>query len=176
MDASNLLFAGDINFHMDGDTNNDTRRFSDVFKHGNLTQHVEGPTHVAGHTIDGLITRSSDAILNNIRIYMPHMSDHSAMQCTLRLAKPPNIQVTTTELQTYQYRCGKNYAVDMYNETIGAINDKHAPLLTRTVTVRPHTPWYNDSIPSQKCVRRQLEQRQRTIGLEFASLSRYPQP
>ena len=32
--------------------------------------------------------------------------------------------------------------------------------------VRLHTPWYNDSIRSQKCVRRQLERRWRTYGLE----------
>ena len=33
-----------------------------------------------------------------------------------------------------------NYAVDMYNETIEAIIDKHAPLPTSIATVRPHTP------------------------------------
>ena len=59
----------------------------------------------------------------------------------------------------------------MYNETIGAIIDKHAPLTTRTVTVRPHTPWYNDSIRSQKCVRRQLERRWKTSGLECDGLA-----
>ena len=67
MDASNLLVAGDFNFHLDDKLNNDTRRCIDLLKPGNLTQHVEGPTHVAGHTIDLLITRSSNAFLNNIR-------------------------------------------------------------------------------------------------------------
>ena len=64
-----------------------------------------------------------------------------------------------------------NYAVVMFNETIGAIIDKHAPLTTRTVTVRPHTPWYNDSIRSQKCVIRQLERRWKTTGLECDRLA-----
>ena len=43
---------------------------------------------------------------------------------------------------------GTNYAVDIYNETIGTIIDKHAPSTTRNVTVLPHTPWYNDTIRS----------------------------
>ena len=60
MDTSNLLVAGDFNFHMDNISNNDTRRFLDLLEVADLKQHVEGPTHVAGHTIDLLITRSSD--------------------------------------------------------------------------------------------------------------------
>ena len=34
------------------------------------------------------------------------------------------------------------------------------------MNVRPHTPWYNDNIRSLKCVRRHLERRWRTSGLE----------
>ena len=64
-----------------------------------------------------------------------------------------------------------NYAVETYNETIEAIVDKHAPLTTRIVTVRPHTPWYNDSIRATKCLRRQLERRWRTTGRECDGLA-----
>ena len=35
-----------------------------------------------------------------------------------------------------------NYAVDTYNTGLTAIIDKHAPIKTRTVDVRPDTPWY----------------------------------
>ena len=59
----------------------------------------------------------------------------------------------------------KNYAVETYNE------DKHAPLTTRTVTVRPHTPWYDDSTRVTKCLRRQLERRWITNGLECDRLA-----
>ena len=96
MDTSNLLVAGDFNFHMDNISNNDTRRFLDLLEGADLKQHVEGPIHIAGHTIDLLITRSSNTFLNNIRIDIPHMSDHTTMHCTLRLTKPPSTQETTT--------------------------------------------------------------------------------
>ena len=44
-------------------------------------------------------------------------------------------------------------------------------LTTRIVTVRPHIPWYNDSIRATKCLRRQLERRWRTTGLECDRLA-----
>ena len=102
MDTSNLLVAGDFNFHMDNISNNNTRRFLDLLEVADLKQHVECPTRVAGPTIDLLITQSSNTFLNNIRIDFPHMSDHSAIHCTLRLTRPPNTQVTTT---TRSYKC-----------------------------------------------------------------------
>ena len=189
MDRSNVLIVGDFIFHMDDETNNETGRFIDLLKAGDRTQHIEGPTHVAGHTIGLLITRSSDAFLDNIRIDIPHMPDHSAILCTLRLAKPPNIQVTTTSrsnkhvstaaicedirslLLSKHLPDNMIYAVDMYNETIGPVIYKHEPLTRHTVTVRPHTQWYNDSVRSQKCVRCQLERRWRTTGLECDRLA-----
>ena len=33
---------------------------------------------------------------------------------------------------------------DQYDSIISSINDKHAPLKTRNVTIHPFTPWYND--------------------------------
>ena len=70
MDTSNLLVASDFNFHTDDESNNETGSFIALLKAGDRTQYVEGPTHVAGHTIDLLITRSSYAFLDNIRIHI----------------------------------------------------------------------------------------------------------
>ena len=39
--------------------------------------------------------------------------------------------------------------------------DKHAPLLQRTITVRPHARWYNEQLRDAKHVRRQLERKWR---------------
>ena len=94
MDTCKVLVAGDVNFRMDNESNNDTKRFLDLLNAGYLTQNLEGRTHDAEHTVNLLTTRSSDAFRNNIGIDIPHMSDHSAIQRTLRLANPPNVQVT----------------------------------------------------------------------------------
>ena len=67
-DTSNVLVAGDFDYHMDNNSNNDTRRILDRLKAGYLTQHVEFSTHVAGYNNDLLITRSYDAFLKKIII------------------------------------------------------------------------------------------------------------
>ena len=49
--------------------------------------------------------------------------------------------------------------------------DKHAPLVTKEVIIRPNTPWFTDSITAAKRLRRQAERRwyssKLTIHLEI---------
>ena len=112
---------------MDDESNNDTRRFLDRLKAGDLTHHVEGPTHVARHTIDLLIIHSSDAFLNNIIIDIPHRSDHSAIHCTLRLAKPQNIEVKTTNC-SYKNVSTAAICEDIQSLLLKAVSLSHAPI------------------------------------------------
>ena len=55
--------------------------------------------------------------------------------------------------------------LDQYDDTISALLDKHAPLQTRTITVRPKVPWFNGDIKIAKQKRRQLERRWRQSRL-----------
>jgi hypothetical protein len=57
--------------------------------------------------------------------------------------------------------------VDQYNKTLTSIFDSHAPAKIRTVTVRPNSPWYNDSIREAKLKRRRLEKKWRRSNLEI---------
>ena len=112
---------------MDDESNNDTRRFLDRLKAGYLTHEVEGPTHVARHTIDLLIIRSPDAFLNTIITDTPHMSDHSAFHCTLRLAKPPNIVVKATNW-SYKYVSTAAICEDIESLLLKAGSQSHTPI------------------------------------------------
>ena len=47
--------------------------------------------------------------------------------------------------------------VKQYNTVLGEIADKPAPIITRTVTVRPCAPWYTDEKASAKYLRMKLE-------------------
>ena len=38
---------------------------------------------------------------------------------------------------------------------------KHAPLVTKTITVRPNSPWYTEDIGVEKSTRRRFERRWR---------------
>ncbi len=67
----------------------------------NLTQHVKGGTHNSGHTLDLVITRSSDSIVHKVNIIDPLISDHEAIVFDLAIAKPPPV------IKSISYRCVK---------------------------------------------------------------------
>ena len=52
--------------------------------------------------------------------------------------------------------------VDCYNTTLAGLHDRHAPLKTKTVTVRPQVHWYSEEIREAKRVCRRTERKWRT--------------
>ena len=48
----NILMAGDFNFHIDNIGDSDTIKLNKILESFNLQQHVNGPTHKKGHTLD----------------------------------------------------------------------------------------------------------------------------
>lgn len=71
-----LFIAGDFNFRMDLVHRNNTIRFSELLETFDLLQHVTESTHIFGHILDLIITRSTnDLILGPIFANSP-LSDH----------------------------------------------------------------------------------------------------
>ncbi|KAK2550381.1 hypothetical protein P5673_028894 [Acropora cervicornis] len=70
------LLTGDFSFHVDDCTDH-------LLDSHNLIQHVSGPPH----TLDLRITRTCDGIIENWSTLNPHLSDHSAIQSRLLLAR-----------------------------------------------------------------------------------------
>ena len=69
------VITGDLNFHLDNFTNYDTVKFTSVLQSFGMMQHVKGPTHVLGQTLDVIITRDTDKNLSNIEVIDPGLSD-----------------------------------------------------------------------------------------------------
>lgn len=157
--SDNIIVVGDFNIHVDV-INTETERFSDILTTLNLHQHVTGPAHMDGHTLDLIITRSEDELVTECTV-SEFLSDHAAVHCTLHLEKPKPLR------QTIQFRKYKNieqnsFKTDIqtsalvsepdkssselfcqYNTIMSALPHTHAPVLTRTVTVRTKVPWIN---------------------------------
>ena len=53
----------------------------------------------------------------------------------------------------------------LYDKILTEINDKHAPLKTRNITVKPFIPWYTNEINEEKTVRRKWEMKWRQTKL-----------
>ena len=55
--------------------------------------------------------------------------------------------------------------VDIYNDELSLLLDKHAPLLKKTIVLRPSCPWYTDELHSKKHLKRKLERKWKTTKL-----------
>jgi hypothetical protein len=137
-----------------------------------MEQYVRGPTHVAGHTLDVIITRDTDTIVSNIEVNDPGLSDsdgkisrdHVAVIFHIRAEKPAPIRKTVTyrKLRSIDIESLRNDIksleiinsnviisdvdehVESFNNSLTSLIDKHAPLLTKQITLRPTSPWYNE--------------------------------
>ena len=76
-----------------------------------LSQHVEGPTHKCGHTLDIVLTRDSES-LASIEVRNDLLSDHYTVFFELDLAKPC---LPTKEIE---YRKLKSMDMDFFKADI----------------------------------------------------------
>ena len=90
--SGDLLIVGDFNFHLDDLNNRHAKRFVDILDGFGLQQHVKGPTHKKGHTLDLIITRSvvglDDYLVRRVKVRDPCIADHFVVHCELHLQKP----------------------------------------------------------------------------------------
>ena len=108
------------------------------------------------------------------------ISDHFAVHCDLQFKKPPLerkeitcCKIRSIDFNDFRYNLSNSCLVldpaddlealvRQYNVTVRSMLDTHAPLKTRTVTVRPYSPWFTEEIAIEKRKRRALEQRWRS--------------
>ena len=86
-----LLIVGDMNIHVHDASDADARNFLDLLESLGLQQHVRGPTHIHGHTLDLVVTRLAENIILDTPKADRYLSDHAAILCKLTSSKPLNI-------------------------------------------------------------------------------------
>ena len=74
--------------YLDKDTDKDTQNVLDILQGMNLEQHVHEPTHVHGYTFYLVITRSYEAIVNDLHTEAAVLSDHASIVFKLPWSKP----------------------------------------------------------------------------------------
>ena len=75
-----LVILGDLNFHVDNAADSNAKKFLDLLDLLNFSQHVTSITHKAGHTLDLVITRDSEAVIDNVTV-SDLLSDHGTSSC-----------------------------------------------------------------------------------------------
>ena len=120
-----------------------------------LVQHVKGPTHERGHTLDLVITRQEDDLVASCDIGA-FISHHNSLHVTLKCSKthPPrktityrsvssvNVSLLGNDISSLLSHFPNNLdeAVELYNKSLVDVMDIHAPLKQRTVVDHPQHP------------------------------------
>jgi hypothetical protein len=181
--SGRVIIVGDFNFHLESCTENSSLMFTDLTTSVGLKQHVSSPTHTSGHLLDLVLSRPSDNVVHSTKV-SSLISDHHAIHCSLNVSRPPLPQKTITyrnlkklDMEEFQAclqqtplllnpSSSLDDLLNQYNTSISNVLDKLAPTKTRTVTLRPVAPWYNDSIHESRKLRRKAEATWRSSGLQ----------
>ena len=168
---------------MESPTNPDATKSRDLLYSLNLKQHVTSPTHEHGHTLDLVITRSSESLVEDVQAQAAAMSDHNPLTFSMRVRRPDPVKRTITyrklknidsvqfaeDLQTCslvtQPAEDLDELVGQYNASLSSVMDKHAPAVTKIVTIKPATPWYTEALLNAKKRRRKAERKWLATGL-----------
>jgi hypothetical protein len=175
-----------MNIHVDDTNDTDAVKFLDLLESMGMTQHVNTPTHRAGHTLDLMITREFDCMIHSEPSSDNFYSDHCMVLAhELSLHKPAltvkkvscrKIKDIDRELFRRDLRASRlcqnppESIVDLvtcYNTTLSGFPDKHAPLKEKTITVRPRVPWFNVMVKEAKRICRKHERIWRKTGSEL---------
>ena len=179
----NFLIAGDINIHLETDESPSVK-FHEIINIFDLKQHVTGPTHIKGHTIDIVITRNNKSTVENVVITKYNLSHHFLIDFLY------NAELSESTMKTITYRNVKkvnslNFSKDVqdklstipqshdmketitnYNRAMTSVMDKHAPLITKTIRIAPHAPWFDAEYADLRRKRRKAEKMLRKTGNE----------
>ncbi|XP_064639772.1 uncharacterized protein LOC135495242 [Lineus longissimus] len=172
-----LVVCGDFNFHVNDDSDNNAKRFLELLDTFGLDQHVLGPTHISGNTLDLILSRRCESLVSGTFRASLLLSDHFFIDCKLNTPKPRSPKRTESfrkisQIDVEDFKadirssdiCGPSKAdlddqVRVFDKTLVGILDKHAPLITREIPVCPSTPWYNGELRQLKQARRRAERK-----------------
>ena len=150
-----------------------TTKFCDILESFDLEQHVNFPTHIHGHWLDLLITRTSCPAVGSV-LACDGLSDHFLVLSELEFPRPKCVKkkISFRRINKIDLDNLKNDILNsdlkikpekdlpklckQYDTILQTILNKHAPLLTKTVSERPPTPWMTQEILKAKVRRRHL--------------------
>ena len=165
--SDEFILAGDFNLHSQ-QKSRDYREINEPLETNGYLQHVTSSTHTSGNTFDLIITPAiSKLLVQGVRT-TSLISDHYAVECTLRCITSHNVtrkivylKLLSVDRAQYSSDLSKElidiYGVQSYNEAALNMLNKHAPILSNNVVVRNHQPWYTKINRLQKRHLRKLE-------------------
>ena len=162
--SGKLVIAGDLRIHMDKKTDTECSQLSPLIESFGLVQHVSGSTHIKGHTLDLVISKDEDDIVqgctvgsfiaghNAIHLSVKSGKEHSSSKSvTTRKIKSINPNdfakdILSSELLTNPPPPHLDDVVCRYNIVVRKLLDEHVPLKTHSFSQCLRQPWITDDI------------------------------
>ena len=164
-----------------------------------LQQHIQEPTHYMGHTLDVFISRDNSTLLSNISVADIGLcnKEGNLTRNHYAIVFSINRQINGAVPQTVTYRKFRSINIEDFksdirktavlNRTEGDIHkladkyipglsslvDHHAPIVLRTIMIRPNTSWYTEELRDDKRLRRRLERKRRSNKQDYDKQASY---
>ena len=191
-DYDRILLTGDLNLHIDIASDTVAMSFLQLLHSFDFTQHVTGPTHKHGHTLDLVISRGLNVSVEKTIVF-PELSDHYLLCFHMTVS---DLEKNTTEYTIKKRFFCSSAAEDFpqylacapplpdtssvndmllhFNFKLESVLDIMAPMKTKKRSSRT-TPWINEHMRSLKKECRRAERVWRknklTINLEILKRS-----
>ena len=179
-----LVLSGDFNVHFEISESSKVKLLLDVTALFGLSNHVVGPTHKLGHTLDLVFANNFDLSLQVTQPVSYNIGDHFPIFFELpnvikRNSAPKKKTVATrnfknldisnlasqlgTSLTSSMSECAESSSfselLQVYNNTIDDELNNVAPLQTRTFPISSAPPWIDAEYRTNRAERRRLERR-----------------
>ena len=177
LSKEHLVIAGDFNIHVDVPHDPDSVKLPDLLQTVGLQQHIAEPTQIQGHTLDFLIPRSCDDVLNKANLVDRFISDHAFVYCALLQDRPAAVTTKSIAYRMPKAVDVKSIRRDLSDSLLcsdppymqvqlhsedprdldALVRRYNTTRKTKTVKVSPAVPWYNNEIKAAKRLRRKAQ-------------------
>ena len=171
--SPSFVICGDFNLHVDI-MSPTVSEFKSVMDSCCLSQYIDFPTHLHGHTLDLLMAPSEFSAISDVK-GSGFISDHKIISCvvdfpsldtpiqkvvTFRQYHKLNIDKFRSDLLTIPFVSSPSDDIDLLHEQymsgLSSLLDIHAPVKTKQL-IKPAPSWITDEYRTAKCMRRQFE-------------------
>ncbi len=186
--SPSTLLLGDFNIHVDTSSCKFASEFLSLLDCFNSVQHVQGPTHSRGHTLD--LVCSTGFPLTNLQCLDLAVSDHRAIIFNVPASLPRQRprwtimfrNIKTVSIQAFSSLIANYWTTDSsistpddmvvsYNTALSLSLDSLAPLKIRTVSFTRPAPWFTTELHYMKATGRRLERLYKRTALTVPQLA-----
>ena len=180
--SPSTYLLGDMNVHVDSTSCAFATEFMSVLEWFNFSQHVRGPTHNKGHTLDLVCSTGTPPI--DLQCLDLAISDHHAIAFSVPASRPgqrPKRTITYRNIKAVSPPALSTMIaahlagispdpsdcdlVSSYNTALALSLDSLAPIKTLTVSFNRPAPWFTPELRAMKSTGRRLERLYKKSGL-----------